>query len=115
MKRRKLFFSEGEHFYSVDSQLSWLNLKKQNWMSRGVGYLILVTATPQDIFRSKAKTSSCHSEKQQKELGGGSLGTRMESRWDLQDPMSLQFTTKRHTVVGQIPGLTSSAPEVSHL
>lgn len=37
MKGRKLHFFEGEHFYSVDSQLNWLNLKKLNLMNRGTG------------------------------------------------------------------------------
>lgn len=35
-RKKRLYFFEGEHFYSVGSQLNWLNLKKLNLMNRGI-------------------------------------------------------------------------------
>lgn len=111
------FLFAGEHFYSVDSQLNSLHLKKQNLMNRGIGYLILVTANTSGFTQEQGQNLK--------------LPLRKAGRWVTRKEESEQTVLcRRHhisgipgvfssqqsfTVLGQAPGLTSSALEASHL
>lgn len=76
-------------YRSVDSQFKWLNLQKLNLMRWGMGVAVLVTAVPQDIFKSKARASNCQSQK----LGAGDRGRPTRNRERDQRPLQEKALT----------------------
>lgn len=120
MKGRKLHFFEGEHFYSVDSQLNWLNLKKLNLMNReqvSIGDCftpVYIQEQGQNLKLPRRRVTvragrwvSRNKEREQMVLCGS---------YHISGIPCMFSSHQSFTALGQTPGLTSSAPgQVYHI